>query len=406
MKILFLTQYFPPEVGAPQNRIFEMAKQLSVNGHKIKILTGMPNYPGGRIFNGYRFRLFKKEVIDSLIVYRTWLYVKKTNNFILRLFNYFSFTGLSFIYGLFLSGSDIIIVESPPLFLGITGYLLSRIKRMRFVFNISDLWPESAVKLGILHNQFLIRFAYFLEMFLYKKADFITVQTEGIYRNIINRGISADKIDIITNGVDLHFLKPEPKNKEWLRKLGLKNEFIVGYAGNHGIAQNLETIVESAQQIQKNKNIRFLLVGDGPEKKRILRMISEKKLKNIITIPVQKKQLIPQILSVMDVCVVPLKKIDLFLGAIPSKMLEYMSAGKPILLGVQGEAEEILRKAKGGLCYEPENAHELTEQIQWLYKHKKKLKEFSRNAHQYIVKNFDRRLISKKLEKIFFNIIK
>ncbi|MBU1076014.1 MAG: glycosyltransferase family 4 protein, partial [Spirochaetes bacterium] len=314
MKLLFLTQYFPPEVGAPQNRIYEMARELSGKGHDISVLTGMPNYPSGKILPGYKGNLFLRESMDNIRVYRSWLYARTTNNVFLRLVNYFSFTISSFIAGLCISRSDVIIVESPPLFLGITGFLLSRLKRMRFVFNISDLWPESAVKLGVVSNRCIIRLAEGLEMFLYKRADLITVQTRGIYKSITSRGFAKNKVEVITNGVDIEFLRPMIKDREWLKKVKGEKRFIIGYLGNHGIAQKLDTIIEAAVMLVKNRDILFLLAGDGPEKNRLIKSIRKLKLTNIRMLPVQKKNVIPELLSVIDLCIVPLRKLDLFKG--------------------------------------------------------------------------------------------
>jgi len=405
MKILFLTQYFPPEVGAPQNRIKGLAKKFLELKNKIFVLTAMPNYPKGKIFSEYKHKIFYIENIEGIKIYRTWIYAKKTKNFFLRLLNYFSFTISSLVFGIFLPKSDIIIVESPPLFLGITGFLLSKIKKAKFVFNISDLWPESAVKLNVLHNKLLIKLAYKLEMFLYKKADLISCQTKGILKNIQQRGIDKEKLILITNGIDTNQLYPMKKDKKWIKKFKITNEFVIGYVGNHGLAQNLETIILAAEILKDFKKIKFIFVGDGPDKERLQNLVKIKKLKNVAMFPIQEKKYIPHILSTMDVCIVCLKNLDLFKGAIPSKMLEYMACGKPILLGVKGEAENILKKAKAGVVFKPENYKDLSKKILYLYNHKNLLKEFGKNANIYVRKNFNRDIIAKRFINRLNNLV-
>lgn len=279
MNILFLTQYFPPEVGAPQNRIFEFAKRLKDNGHNISVITAMPNYPKGEIFDNYKGKKTMVEDMDGIEVIRTSIYATKEKAFWKRIKNYLSFTFSSVRDGAKLINHDIdvIIVESPPLFLGWSGYKLAKKFKCKYVFNVSDLWPESAIKLGVLSNKLFIKLSVWLEEFCYKKADFITGQTQGIVDNISSRGFK-DKTYLITNGVDINLFGKDKYNKDFIEKNNLQNKFIVGYAGNHGIAQKLSTIINAAEILKDNNDIQFVFVGDGPDKNELVE-IAQKGIK-------------------------------------------------------------------------------------------------------------------------------
>ena len=364
MKILFLTQYCPPEVGAPQNRIFEFAKQLKVLGHEITILTAMPNYPKGEIFNGYKGKLVYKENLEGINIVRTWIYATKKTGFSSRIMNYLSFTISCIVFGIFCIGkSDVVITESPPLFLGYSGYIISRLKRAKYVFNVSDLWPESAIKLGVLSSKSLIKLSTWLEEFSYKKANLITGQTMGIVNNIIDRGFDRNKVHLITNGVDTDFFKPDNRNEEIRKKFNVDGKFAICYAGIHGIAQGLETIINTANELMQYKDISIVFIGEGPQKENLIKMMKDLKLNNVQFFPMQAKKNMPGIIASMDVALIPLKKLDLFKGALPSKMFEALASELPIVLSVEGEAEDLIKKANAGICVEPENYIEIKEAI-------------------------------------------
>ncbi|MBL4938121.1 glycosyltransferase family 4 protein [Clostridium sp. YIM B02515] len=401
MKILFLTQYFPPEVGAPQNRIFEFAKQLKKNGHDVSVLTAMPNYPKGEIFKEYKGKKVFIEEINGIKVIRTRIYATKSKSFSSRLRNYLSFTFSSVLQGAkLIEKQDVIITESPPLFLGWSGYILSKIKKSKFVFNVSDLWPESAVKLGVLNNKMFIRMSTWLEEFCYKKAAAVTCQTKGIVDNIINRGFSKEKVHLITNGVDIELFSKENKDENTRKELNINDKFCVCYAGIHGIAQGLEVIVEVAEILRSHKEIQFIFVGDGPEKQKLISIKEEKSLNNVTFLPLYPKKDMPRLIASMDSTIIPLKKLDLFKGALPSKMFECLASELPIILAVEGEAEELIRSANAGIVVEPENSKQIAEAVLDLYNNIELRKELGRNGRKYVSENYSRETITKKLEKI------
>jgi glycosyltransferase involved in cell wall biosynthesis len=405
MKILFLTQYFPPEVGAPQNRIFEFARQLKRFGHDVSILTALPNYPKGEIFEEYRGKKAVIEEISNIKVIRTSIYATKDKSFSSRLKNYLSFTFSSVFQGAKLIGKqDVIITESPPLFLGWSGYILSKISRAKFVFNVSDLWPESAVKLGVLNNKLFIKMSTWLEEFCYRKAAAVTGQTKGIVDNIVSRGIDRSKVHLITNGVDLSLFNKQNRDINIRKELGLENKFAVCYAGIHGIAQGLEVIIEAAERVKDKEDIQFVFVGDGPEKEKLISMKREKSLSNITFLPIYSKKDMPRLIASMDSTIIPLKKLDLFKGALPSKMFECLASELPIILAVEGEAEELIKRANAGIIVEPENSKQTAEAVLKLYNDSKLRRELGKNGRQYVSENYSRELIAKRLESILKNL--
>lgn len=405
MKILFLTQYCPPEVGAPQNRIFEFAKQLKKFGHVVTILTAMPNYPKGEIFEEYKGKKVVVETLEGIKIVRTGIYATKEKSFTKRLRNYLSFTFSSVFTGArYIEKQDVIITESPPIFLGWSGYVLSKMKSAKFVFNISDLWPESAVKLGVLHNKALIKMSTWLEEFCYKKAYAVTGQTKGIVYNIVERGIDKNKVHLITNGVDTEFFKRENRDEEFRKEIGIDNKFAICYAGIHGIAQGLQVIIKAAELLKEYKDIQFVFFGDGPEKGGLIDMVNEKELTNVSFFPVQSKPKMPRIIASMDATVIPLKKLDLFKGALPSKMFEALSSELPIVLAVEGEAEKLINDAKAGITVEPDNPKEIAEAVLTLYNDKELRENLGRNGRKYVIQNFSRESITRKLEDILLNL--
>lgn len=401
MKILFLTQYCPPEVGAPQNRIFEFAKRLKKFGHEVTVLTAMPNYPKGEIFDGYKGKKLVIEEIEGIRIVRTSIYATKEKSFMKRLRNYLSFTFSSVFTGVkHVGNQDVVLTESPPLFLGWSGYVISKKLKAKFVFNISDLWPESAVKLGVLHNKFLIKASTWLEEYCYKKADAVTGQTKGIVKNIVDRGFDEKKVHLITNGVDTEFFKKENRDDEFRKSIGIENKFAACYGGIHGLAQGLEVIVNAAEILKDKQSIQFVFVGDGPEKKKLIDMANSKGLKNITFLPVQPKANMPKIIGSMDASVIPLKKLDLFKGALPSKMFEALSTELPIVLAVEGEAANLINDAKAGIVVEPENSKAMADAVLKLAEDVELRHTLGNNGRNYVMKNYSRDNITKKLENI------
>ena len=404
MNLLILTQYFPPEVGAPQNRLFELAIRLQKKGVAVSVLTAMPNYPKMEVHKEYAGKKYFYEENNGLKIHRSRIYVSKSKSIVNRLLNYFSFVYSSRVCGRKKIGVvDVILCESPPLFLGYTALYLKRIKKAKLIFNVSDLWPESAEKLGVVTNSFLLRRAYQLEEKLYKNAELVSCQTLGICKNI-NERFPKVKTYWLPNGVDLNYYIPEQnKNLNWRAQNNfLENDFIFLYAGIIGMAQGLEIILAAAKKVIENKNIKFILLGEGPMKVKLLQMKQNEKLGNVFFMEAVSKDKMSEILETVNATIIPLKKLDLFKGAIPSKIFESLAMQKPVLLGVDGEARELfIEKGKCGLYYEPENVNELVNKIHEISSNRQLANQLGINGRNYVHQYFNRNEIADK----FYNEI-
>ena len=401
VKILFLTQYFPPEVGAPQNRLYELAIRLNQDDIKIDVLTAMPNYPQMEIYEGYKGKWFSKETMGRLDVHRAGIFVSKHKSIFFRLLNYFSFVFTSSIYATFrLKKYDYVFCESPPLFLGLSALWICLVKRSKLIFNVSDLWPESAEKLGLVKNKFFLKMATWLEEYLYKRAVLITGQTQGIVENIKNR-FPAKSVYWLPNGVDLAFYDTGSITGKGLREsLFTENDFILFYGGIIGYAQGLDTIIFAAEKLKDYKHIKFVLQGSGPEKERLGILKADLNLENIFYLDVVNKEKMPEILKSIDAAIIPLKKLELFKGAIPSKIFETLAMKKPILLGVEGEAKKLfIDGGNGGLFFEPENADELADKILELYRQPELAETKGESGYKFVMENFSRDKIANELRQ-------
>jgi glycosyltransferase involved in cell wall biosynthesis len=409
MRILILTQYFPPEVGAAQNRLNDLASRLCSSGHSVTVLTSLPSYPKGKIFEGYRGRLAMIEKSTGMRIIRTWLYATKKKESFSRLLNYLSFAISSYIGGIFAGGAaDVVLVESPPLFLAVSGYLLSKLKRAKFALNISDLWPESAVALGILRNVRLNKWITAIEEGLYERASFVTGQTEGIV-NSIRRRCSGVKVELLTNGVSPEFMQfaEEWRNKRTCAQVGLgvSGKFVVGYAGLHGLVYGLDDVLEVAACLSDIPEIIFVLIGDGPEKKRLQDKARQRKLINVLFYPSQPAAQMPKILAAVDVALITLKRHELFKGTLPSKLFEAMGAGIPVIAAMEGESQSVLQRANCGICVEPENMAEMKEAVLRLYQNSDLCKKYGENGRNYVAVHYNRRTIAMQFEKLLLSAV-
>ena len=394
MKLLILTQYFPPEVGAPQNRLFELALRLNKNEDMdITVLTAMPNYPAMEIHEDFVGKKYHFESLEGLKVHRASIFVTKSKGIIKRLRNYFSFVWSSYRMGVTKldANYDCVFCESPPLFLGISALFLCKRKKAKLIFNVSDLWPESAEKLGIVTNKYLLKAATYLEEFLYKKSVLITGQTQGIVEDISKR-FPNKKVYWLPNGVDLSLYDPESIQSDWRVKQGFDpKDLLVLYAGIIGHAQGLELLPNAMSHLKNEPRIKMLLLGSGPEKEVLMALKGKLELDNVFFLDLVSKKEMPQIIKAADVAVVPLKKLDLFKGAIPSKIFENLAMKKALLLGVDGEARELfIERGKCGLYFEPENEDALVEQLRYLNNNREEITRFGENGRKYVASNFNR----------------
>lgn len=402
MKLLILTQYYPPEIGAPQNRLHELAVRLKKEGVEVEVLTAMPNYPKMEIFERYKKGKIREEIIEGIQVYRSKIYVSKSKSILPRLLNYFSFVWTSYWRGRKLGNYDFLMVESPPLFLGYSAMRLSKKLKAKMIFNVSDLWPESAEKMGVVNNQRMLKMAYKLEAKCYAKAHLVTGQTMGIVDNI---HIRFPKVSTfwLPNGVDVHFYKPENIEKGDFRiRAGLKpTDIVFFYGGILGHAQGLSIVLEAAKRIEEHEHIKIVLQGAGPEREELLALHAKLNLTNVIFMPPVEKVQMPSILKEIDVALVPLRKLDIFEGAIPSKIFEALAMKKPLLLGVDGEARRhFIEKAQAGYFFEPENVEDLAEKLIQMASDPKAIKHMGDRARTYVSAHFNRDNIAEKFYSV------
>lgn len=400
MKIVILTQYFPPEVGAPQNRLFELAVRLAQRGHEISVFTAMPNYPAMKIQEAYLGKWFCSEEMHGLKVYRSWIWVSDAKGIGSRLLNYFSFVFSSGIWGaLKMKSSDVLICESPPLFLGMTARWLSLIKRTPLLFNVSDLWPESAEKLGLVKNKLLLFLTVRLEESIYRASKIITGQTRGIVSNIAAR-MPNKPVYWLPNGVEPAHFNPHASYRNWRKEKGFAEEDVLFlYAGIIGHAQGLDVILDAAVRTGAEAKIKWLLMGAGPVKEHLEYRVTKENISNVFFYDVVPKSEIAVVLSSCDVAVVPLRKLDLFTGAIPSKIFENLAMEKPLLLGVEGEAKKLfIDEAGAGIFFEPENAQSLASAAIALTKNHHLRAEMGKRGRKFVEEHFSRELIAQRFE--------
>ena len=401
MNILFITDNFPPEVNAPATRTYEHCQEWSKQGVKITIVTCFPNFPHGKIYDGYKNKLYQKEMIDGIEVIRVWSYMTSNSGFLKRVLDYVSFAFMAFIVGLFRK-YDVIIATSPQFFTTWTAYGLSKIRRKPWIFELRDLWPESIKTVGAMKQGKAIDFLEKIELGLYKDADKVVAVTDAFKTNLINRGIDANKIKVITNGSNMDLFSPREKNKSILEKLNLQDKFIVGYIGTHGLAHSLDFIVESVKMIE-DKNIHFLFIGDGAMKEKIVKIAFDLHLDNITFLDPISKNEVPEYLSIIDVSLAPLKKSDTFKTVIPSKIFEASAMQIPTLLGVEGQAQEILEKYGAGLCFMPENREDFIKKV-LILKNDRAVYEQSQLGCSQLAKDFDRKLLANKMLNVIIKI--
>jgi len=367
MRILIVSHYFPPEIGAPQTRLSELARFWVESGEEVTVLTGMPNHPTGIVPPAYKGKVRVRESVDGYRVVRTWLYATPNEGFVKKTLGHLSFMATSVLLGTGLVGKpDVVVVSSPTFFSIGSAWLLSRIKRARLVVEVRDLWPAIFVELGVLTNRRLIRLLESFELRAYRAADEVVVVSEGFKDHITHRGIPSAKVHTIPNGVDLdRFAPAETVMPDARRHLGAGPEdTLVLYIGAHGISHGLTAIADAAH-VLRDEPIKFAFVGEGAAKRELEARVSELNLTNVSLLAGVPSADVPGIVASADICLVPLRDVPLFSTFIPSKLFEFLAAGKAVVGAVRGEPARILAEA-GAYVVEPENVPAIVEAIRHL----------------------------------------
>ena len=401
MKVLFITDNFPPEVNAPATRTYEHCREWVEKGVEVTVLTCAPNFPHGRVYDGYKNRLYQKENINGIEVIRVWSYITANKGFAKRVLDYLSFAHSAFWAGLF-RDYDLIVATSPQFFTTWAAWGLSKVRRKPWIFELRDLWPESIKTVGAMEQGRAIEWLEKIELGLYRDADRVVAVTDAFKANLISRGIDAEKIDVVTNGSNMELFAPRPKDEALVEELGLEGKFVVGYIGTHGMAHSLDFIVRSLARVS-DPGIHFLFVGDGAVKERIVELARELKLSNCTFLDPIPKEEVPRYLSVVDVSLAPLKKSDTFKTVIPSKIFEASAMGKPTLLGVEGQAQKIIEEYDAGLCFEPENEVDFLKKIEAI-REKERYKELQKGCAK-LAEDFDRKRLADKMLRILKEVV-
>lgn len=391
MHILFLTDNFPPEGNAPATRTYEHAREWVKLGHDVTVITCAPNFPEGLLFPRYKNKWYQREVMDGINVVRVKTYITANDGFTRRILDYISFGFMGCMAGLFQKRPDVIVSTSPQFFCACGAWVLSVIRWKPWVFELRDIWPASITAVGAMEKSAAIRVLEKLEMFLYRRADRIVAVTNSFKTELIERGIDGDKIDVVINGVDLSKYSPaESKNSALADQYNLAGKFVVGYIGTHGMAHALGKVLDAAERLQGNDNLRFLFAGGGAERASLERQAAERNLSNLVMMPRQPKESMPSVWSLCDISLISLRNTPTFTKVIPSKIFESMGMGLPIVIACPtGEATEIIESTSSGVVVEPENPRALSACINALFLDRMRLAELA-NASGASAKTYDR----------------
>ncbi|KYG64720.1 glycosyltransferase WbuB [Bdellovibrio bacteriovorus] len=402
MRILILTQWFDPE---PTFKGLLFAKGLKSQGHEVEVVTGFPNYPGGDIYENYRLKLYQKQIMDDICVHRVWLYPSHDGSALKRISNYVSFCISSFIFGTIRAKKfDVIYVYHPPATVGFSAALVGLIRRVPFVYDIQDLWPDSLRSTGMLKNERILKVINMLCNWIYKRADKIVVLSPGFKKALITRGVAQNKIEVIYNWCDEKSLSSHSTGEEFSF---LTNKFNILFAGNMGKAQGLESVLEAAEKVSlKSSYIQFVFVGGGIDADRLKKLAQDRQLTNVIFVPRMPVTEVGRLMSNCDVLLVHLKKDPLFEITVPSKTQAYMSIGKPVLMAVPGDAAELIRLSGGGICVPSENPEALSAAVLDLSaKSKGELKSMGDSAKSYYEENLSFKNGITRFLKMFEDVI-
>ncbi len=405
-RILFLSHFYPPEMGGAASRISGLAKWLAKFGHEVTVITGYPNYPTGKIYPEYQNKKVNEEIVDGVKVMRVKVFASSYQSVIIRLVNYFTLFISAFWRGISKKNNyDIIIASSPPLTIGILGLFLSKIHKIPWIFDIRDIWPDVAVEAGMLKkNGLMHRLSARLANYLYKHATHITPVTDGKLVKIEKSGNPRNKISLVSNGVDFDLIDNSYKIN-WRSKLNLQDKFLIVYAGLIGIAQGVNVIIESAIRLRNNSKIHFLIVGEGVQKQKLLNRVNTLGLENITFLPNQPKELIPSLLDTSDIALIPLVSNKL-LDAIPSKLLEAWACKLPVILVAGGEAAEVMTKVRGGVVLNSGDIKGIETAIIELYNSPELRKKYIKNGYEYVSKSFNRETLAREMEKVLLKTLK
>ena len=408
MRILFLTMYYQPDSAATGILMAELAEELAQRGHDVRVITSMPHYSTNSVWPEYRGKWWSRERQGKILTYRVWSYVPAHKDRLLpRFFSYLSFTLLSALAGMLLPRPDVIVTPSPspPLTNGISAYLLGRLRGVPFVANIQDIYPDVAIRMGVMKNPAVVAGYKKLEQFVYAHARAVTVISEGFRSNLTAKGVPADKISVIPNFIDAAFVQPHPRRNDWSAEQGWDDKFVVLFAGNVGMSQGLNTVLDAAGLLRDTPGLLFAIVGNGASKPSLMTQAQQMGLTNVQFLPYQDYAHVPAMYSSADVGLIPLRR-GFSSDSVPSKLFTIMGVARPVIASVDAHSEtaDVIGAANCGVCLEPEDAPALAEAILTIYRDRSQAEEMGRRGRQYVEGHYTRTSVARQYEEIFAHL--
>jgi colanic acid biosynthesis glycosyl transferase WcaI len=398
---VIICQYYPPEQAPIGVMLRELSSDLVRAGHRVTVVTGFPNHPAGKIFPGFKRKLFAAERQDGVRVVRCWLYLSPKKTVFHRMLNFISFGITSFLAVLFFERPDLILSVSPPLSNGVTAMALKVLKQCHYIFNVQDIYPDAAVNAGVMKDSFLAGLFRKLELLIYKRARKVTVISEGFKQNLVKKGVSSGKVEIIYNWIDSSEIVPQPRDNDFSQKHGLNGKFVVLYSGTIGLISGAEIMLECSQSLKDHPDIVFLMVGEGAVKDRIRDAALKRGLDNIRMLPFQPREILSQVLSSADLAVVTLQK-NRGQSSVPSKLLGYLAAARPVAASLDADSDtaRFINRAGCGLCVPAEDAKALTETILALYQDPARRLKLGQKGRHFLLKHCDRKAATAKYREL------
>ncbi len=403
MRVVILSQYYPPE---PIPKPHELARGLAERGHEVVVITGFPNYPAGQLYPDTRLRLWKWEVLDGIRILRLPLYPDHSRSAVRRALNYGSFAVAAGLLGSALSGPvEVMFAEHPPLTIGLAAWMIGRLRRVPFVYAVNDLWPESVEATGIVRSRRLLDYMGRLERFVYRHAAAIAVISPGIKANLAGKGVPPEKVHVMPHWADESLYRPVPPDPQLAEDLGMAGHFNVVFAGQLGLAQGLDAVLDAADELSDLPDVQFVLVGDGTDADRLRQAAGQRGLKNVRFLDRQPAARMPAIFAVSDALLVTLRDHRLFRITIPSKTIAYLACGRPVLMAVEGDAADLIRATAAGVTCGAGSGKELAGAVRRLRAMPRTaLEDMGRAGRAAFLATYTRSVLLDRYEAIFLEL--
>lgn len=407
MRIVFVSQYFPPEIGAPSARVHELAREWVAQGHEVTVLTAFPHHPTGVKAPGDRGVVTRRERVDGIDVVRTYVWASANKGVVKRMASYASFMASAMAIGpVRVRRPDVLVATSPQLLCGVAGYALAKMLRVPFVFEVRDLWPESILAVDAMGgDSMVVRQLKRVADHLYRHAEQVVTVGEGYRRRIHELyGLPLERMQVLHNGIDTNLFIPAARNNAVRREYGWGDRFVVLYLGTHGMAHALGKVLDVAERLRAAPDLLFAFVGEGAEKEQLKRKAAELRLENVQFIDQQPKNRVPEFYAACDLGLVTLRDTPLFQEVLPSKIFEYLGMERPVLISVAGEAQRLVEAAGGGEFVPPEDVEAMANAIVRLRSDPHRLEAMGKSGREYVLANFDRRVLAQRYAQLLSDV--